>query len=87
MKYEGKNVEEDNILKLKKEMLCNDNLYEIDYELLNKKVEEYKKKVDNNDFKFKDTILNLGLIAHELMKEKEEKYKVAGKIIYDTLYS
>lgn len=79
-------MNDDNIVKLKEEREDGNNLYEFDNELYDKKVEEYKKKIDNNDYKFKDTILNLGLVARRLMDDKEEKYRIAGQFIYNSMY-
>lgn len=79
-------MKNENILKLKEERKDGNHLWEIDHELFNKKMEEYKRKIDNNDYNFKDTILNLGLISKRLMEEKEEKYRIAGEIIYNKLY-
>ena len=79
-------MNDENILTLKRERKDGNHLWEIDYELFNKKIEEYKRKIDNNDYNFKDTILNLGLISKKLMEEKEEKYRIAGEIIYNKLY-
>lgn len=79
-------IEKINILKLKEERPDGNHLFEFDNELYDKKVKEYKNKIDNGDFKFNDTILNIGLVAKRLMDDKEEKYRIAGKIIYDQLY-
>lgn len=76
----------ENILKLKKERKDGNHLWEIDSKLFDKKIEEYKRKIDNADYKFEDTILNLGLIALRLKEDKEEKYKIAGEIIYNQMY-
>lgn len=81
-----KDIEEMNIVKLKEEREDGNNLFEFDNELYDKKVEEYKRKIDNNDYKFEDTILNLGLVARRLMDDKEEKYRIVGKFIYNQMY-
>ena len=77
---------EQNILKLVEEREDKNNLYEFDDELYDKKVQEYKNKIDNGDFEFEDTILNLGLVARRLMNDKEEKYRIAGEVIYNQMY-
>lgn len=79
-------MNKENIVKLREEKADGNNLYEFDNELYDKKLEEYKKKIDNNDYKFEDTILNLGLVARRLMDDKEEKYRIAGEIIYNSMY-
>ena len=77
---------EQNILKLVEEREDKNNLYEFDDELYDKKVQEYKNKIDNGDFEFEDTILNLGLVARRLMNDKEEKYRTVGEYIYNQMY-
>ena len=81
-----KKINEMNIVKLKEIRPDHNNLYEIDRELFNEKVKEYKKKIDNGDYEFEDTILNMTLIFQELSEDKEEKYRNAGKIMLDAMF-
>lgn len=82
----NKELEQANILKLKEEKDDGNHLYEFDYELYDRRYNEYKKQIDEGNFIFNDTILNIGLIAKRLMKDDEEKYRVAGEIIYNILF-
>ena len=67
-----KKINEMNIVKLKEIRPDHNNLYEIDRELFNEKVKEYKKKIDNGDYEFEDTILNMTLIYQRIKKKNIE---------------
>lgn len=79
-------MEVDNILKIKEYKEDNNHIWELDNELYDKKYEEYKKQIDNEDYKFNDTILNMSLIFRRMKDDKDEKYRLAGNILYNMLY-
>lgn len=64
----------------------NNPIYKFDNELFDKKYKEYKNQIDKGNYIFNDTYMNIGLIAHRLMQDEEEKYRIAGKCIYDAMF-
>lgn len=80
-------VESKNIVKtIPNEKEPNNPLFYFDTDLLEEKIKEYKKVVDDGTYKIQDTIMNMALVSRKLMEEKEDKYKQFGEYIQKQLY-
>lgn len=80
-------VDSKNIVKtIPNEKEPNNPLFYFDTDLLEEKIKEYKKVVDNGTYKVQDTFMNMALVSRKLMEEKEDKYKQFGEYIQKQLY-
>ena len=79
---EGKNI----VKTIPNETEPDNPLFYFDTDLLEEKIKEYKKVVDNGTYKIQDTFMNMALVSRKLMKEKEDKYKQFGEYIQKQLY-
>ena len=79
---EGKNI----VKAIPNETEPDNPLLYFDTDLLDKKIKEYKKVVDDGTYKIQDTLMNMMLVSRKLMEEKEDKYKQFGEYIQKRLY-
>lgn len=79
---EGKNI----VKTIPNEKEPNNPLFYFDADLLEEKIKEYKKVVDDGTYKIQDTLMNMMLVSRKLMEEKEDKYKQFGEYIQKRLY-
>ena len=79
---EGKNI----VKTIPNETEPDNPLLYFDTDLLDKKIKEYKKVVDDGTYKIQDTLMNMMLVSRKLMEEKEDKYKQFGEYIQKRLY-
>lgn len=80
-------VEGKNIVKIIPNETEPDNpLLYFDTDLLDEKIKEYKKVVDDGTYKIQDTLMNMMLVSRKLMEEKEDKYKQFGEYIQKQLH-
>lgn len=79
---EGKNI----VKTIPNETEPDNPLFYFDTDLLEEKIKEYKKVVDDGTYKIQDTVMNMALVSRKLMEEKEDKYKQFGEYIQKQLY-